>query len=277
MLELIESHVAPQSEMAAEPPAVAPKRTKRIAILGFGETVKHAPVNDPSWELWAMNGFWRAAKADYGIDIPEERYSLWLDTHTIEYTREYGKQAGFGDAQERWLEKEHPFPILMIDEDPKFPSVQRLPIEWLIEKLGGRDYFTSSVAYAIALAMAQDDVAEIGLFGIDLLHKTEYVDQRPCASYWLGRAEGLGIKVTTHEGSALLKQRRRYGYEPQDPLTRALIENTRKVVDRAIEAMNKNKAEMERLKCQIHTDDGARQIGEDLLDYLERYDKGASL
>src|SRR5262245_18041083 len=93
------------------PPAAAPAadvsprpaRTRKIAILGFGPTVRDCPWRDPSWELWAMNGFWRAALPDHGIDAPEDRFTCWFDTHTLEYTRAYGKAAGFGDAQERWL------------------------------------------------------------------------------------------------------------------------------------------------------------------------------
>lgn len=253
------------------------KRTRRVAILGFAATVKDAPVNDPSWELWAMNGFWRAAKPDFGIDLPEERYALWFDTHTIEYTRAYGQAAGIEGQQEEWLRKLHPFPILMLEEYPEFPSSRRYPVEDVIAAQGGRDYFTSTVAYALALALAQPDVAEVGLWGIDLAHDSEYADQRPCAEYYLGRAEALGIKVTLHERSALLSQRTRYGLAGDNPL---LVELREGLAIQAVgleKAIAKSHADMERAKVQAHTDDGALQTVRALLARLEIYERGGRL
>jgi hypothetical protein len=255
---------------------VAPKRTRKIAILGFGETVKDCPWRDPSWELWAMNGFWRAAKPDYAVDVPEERYSLWFDMHSAEFTKAYGQTAGFGDAQHEWLKKPHPFTVLMLDDCPEYPSVQGFPVDAVAAALG-RDYFTSTIAYALTFALMQPDIAEIGLWGIDLVHDTEYSDQRPCAEYWIGRAEALGIKVTVHEQSALLKQRHRYGYEVANPLVtelRAYCAIQLKAIPAAIE---KHTAEMERLKLQMHTDDGARQAFASIVDRLNIWERGGKV
>lgn len=255
---------------------VPPPRTRKVAILGFGATVKDAPVSDPSWDLWAMNGFWRAAKPDYNLDIAPERYSLWLDMHTVEFTRAYGKAAGFNDAQERWLEQTHPFPVLMLDQAPEFPSVQAFPIEDVVRKLG-RDYFTSSVAYALAYALAQDDVAEIGLWGIDLVHSTEYADQRPCAEYWIGRAEAAGIKVTVHESSALLKSRGRYGYENANPLERELRGYCHTQAEGIGNAIKRRTAELEALIAQQHTDNGALQMVNTIQERLDIWNRGGQV
>lgn len=253
-----------------------PKRTRKIAILGFGETVKDCPWRDDSWELWGMNGFWRADKADYGIEAPESRYTLWFDMHSVAYTRSYGEAAGFGDRQVKWLETEHSFPVFMLEECPEFPSVRRFPIEDVVEKLG-RDYFTSSVAYCLAYALTLPDVAEIGLWGIDLTHSTEYAQQRPCAEYWVGRAEAMGLKVTIHEESALLKQRFRYGYEDESPLFHSLRNGLNAQLKQATDAMAKNQAQLESLRNQLHTDDGAVQAFRGLLNRLDSWEKGASL
>jgi hypothetical protein len=253
--------------------AVVPRRTRRIAILGFAETVKDAPVNDPSWELWAMNGFWRAAKPDFGITVPEERYAAWFDTHTLEYSKAYGAKAGFGDAQVEWLAKPHPFPIYMLAAYPEVPSSVAYPIEDVIRSVG-RDYFTSTVAYAIALAASMEDVAEIGLWGIDLAHDTEYADQRPCAEYHLGRAEGRGIKVALHERSALMRQLHRYGYEEEHPLLTELQAGLLKQRDGLAKAMSEDHAKQETLRLQIATNDGARQVIEQILARLGMYSRG---
>lgn len=248
-------------------------RTRKVAILGFGGTVKDCPWQDDSWELWAMNGFWRAAEPDFAINAPEERYSLWFDMHTVEYTRVYGKQAGFGDAQERWLEKEHPFPILMLDESAAFPCVKRYPIEEVV-KFVGRDYFTSTVAYALALAMMQPDVAEIGLWGVDLVHDTEYGEQRPCAEYLIGKAEAMGLKVTIHEHSALLTQRFRYGYEASNPLVTELRTEIGKQVEGLLASIKRKEAEAAVAMEQAHTDDGAAQALRAVLRRLDIWERG---
>lgn len=223
-----------------------------------------------------MNGFWRAAKPDYAVEAPEERYTLWFDMHSVEYTKAYGAAAGFGDAQHEWLKQPHPFPILMLADHAEYPSVQAFPVDAVAGALG-RDYFTSTIAYALTFALTQPDIAEIALYGIDLVHSTEYSDQRPCAEYWIGRAEAAGVKVTIHEHSALLKQRGRYGYEVENPLAvelRAYLQVQEQSIPKAIE---KHQAEVERLRCQMHTDDGALQMVRALQDRLAIYSRGGKV
>ena len=275
-LRLVPSPQPDSTPAAGSSSSLPPVRTRKIAILGFGRTVKDCPWQDPSWELWGMNGFWRAAEPDYGVKAAEDRYTLWFDTHSIEYTRLYGKVAGFGDKQERWLEQPHPFPILMLGEDPAFPSVVPYPIETVVA-LTGRDYFTSTVAYALALALISGDVAEVGLWGIDLTHGTEYADQRPCAEYWIGRLEGAGIKVTRPEKSALLNQRFRYGYEGENPLLVELRDGLMKQVKGLEGAVEKSKATAEAALAQAHTDNGALQTVRDLLEHLSIWEHGGQI
>jgi hypothetical protein len=248
-------------------------RTRRVAILGFSATVKDCPWRDPSWELWGMNGFWRAARPDFGIEADESRFTLWFDMHSREYTREYGARAGFGDQQEKWLQQEHPFPIYMLDDAPDFPSVRAFPIDDVIAHLG-RDYFTSTVAYAIAYAATLPDVAEVGLWGIDLVHSTEYADQRPCAEYWIAKAEAAGIAVTIHERSALLKQRQRYGYAEPSPLVAELRAALNEQSEGLTKAIANWQAELARLTAQAHTDDGALQAVRGLLNRLDIWERG---
>lgn len=253
---------------------VASTRTRKVAILGFGKTVRDCPWTDDSWELWAMNGFWRAAKPDFGVEAAPDRYALWLDMHSLEFTREYGKAAGFGDAQNEWLKQRHPFPILALDDfGPEYPSVRRYPIESIIADFN-RDYFTSTVAYAIALAASMPDVAEIGLWGIDLIHDTEYGDQRPCCEYWLGRAEERGIKITRHEDSAVLRQRYRYGYEQESDLLKNLRAALIVRGDKINAAILKRRDELDHVIGQQHTDEGALQIIRETIQRLDSYSRG---
>lgn len=278
MLDSTSTYPPPDDTPAAvsSPSAPVETRHRKVAILGFGATAKDCPWQDPSWELWAMNGWWRAAEPDHGVKAPEDRYTLWFDMHTLEYTREYGQLAKIDGLQEAWLRKEHPFPIFMLDAEPGLPSVVRFPIEGLITTLG-RDYFTSTVAYAIAFALAQDNIAEIGLWGIDLTHDTEYADQRPCAEYWIGRAEARGIKVTTHEDSALMRQRGRYGYDDAHPVVKELRAFISTHIERTAQAMDKNRAQIETFVKQLQTDDGGMQALHGVLNRLDVWSRGGKI
>jgi hypothetical protein len=148
-----------------------------------------------------------------------------------------------------------------------------MPIDALIKRFG-LDYFTSTVAMELAYALSLEDVEEIGLWGIDLIHGTEWGDQRPCAEYWIGRAVERGIKVTTHPKSALLTQRYRYAYENPNSLLIELrqgidqqAETTRKKLDELNQAQAQTQAEM-------NTNDGAMQMLRHLSNRLDMWERG---
>ena len=68
------------------------------------------------------------------------------------------------------------------------------PLEEIYDKYKSK-YFTSSIAYMIAYAI-YCKVDSIRLEGIGLDYADEYMHQKPAVAYWLGRAEGEGIKVS---------------------------------------------------------------------------------
>jgi hypothetical protein len=63
---------------------------------------------------------------------------------------------------------------------------------WNAEK-----YFTSSVAYALALAIYKG-YQKIEVYGVEMETNTEYGHQRVGVAYWIGFAEGQGIEVDFH-------------------------------------------------------------------------------
>lgn len=254
-------------------PSSRPLRHRRVAIIGFGETAKQAPFDDPTWELWGMNGFHRVAQDYAGKPVPEERFSLWFDLHTVDFTRSYGQAAGIGDNQERWLEQRHPFPIFMLEAAAEFPSAVRFPIEEVCAAVG-RDYFTSTIAYALGFCLMQPDVAEVGLWGIDLAHKTEYIEQRPCAEYLLGRLEASGVLVTVADRSALLTQRFRYGYEEPNPLFADMWKALDVREEGLLAEIAKLKTEVDQRVASMQTHDGALQLVREFRERLELYRRG---
>ena len=171
---------------------------KKVAIVGFSESSRHlAPFDDPEWEIWAMNQLYR--------HIP--RATRWFEMHKYPDYLTIDQVPGTDYAG--WL-AQCPIPVYMCDKRDDVPSSVRFPIEEMVRRFG--DYFYSTISYAIALAISEG-FEEIGLWGIDLAHDSEYEYQKPSAEYLLGVAIGRGITIHLPEQSALLRGTYRYGYE----------------------------------------------------------------
>jgi hypothetical protein len=214
-------------------PAEGAQPRRKIAVCGFASSSRHLmPVNDPTWEIWGMNQLYRhIPRADRWFDI----HWNW-DTEVVPGTDYRGWLATCG------------IPFYMMKRDPNIPTAVTYPVDRMIEMAG--DYFTSTVAFMVALAIHEIDLqveaelavlgdeAEkagrklsplevmqlatdaygrrtIGLFGIDLVVDEEYAWQKPCAEFWVGLAVGRGIEVYIPPQSAVCKQQFRYGYEKE--------------------------------------------------------------
>lgn len=88
------------------------------------------------------------------------------------------------------------------------------PLEEILQKFKTH-YFMNSIAYMIAYAMYQGDIDMISMYGIDHMNWGSYAMERTGVEYWVGRAEGAGIKVWITPGSALRRtlDGKLYGYD----------------------------------------------------------------
>ena len=179
---------------------------KKVAIVGFAQSsMALAPFNDPTWSIWAMNQLYRKIpRADRWFEI----HTNW-DEHVVE-----------GTDHQKWL-ADAPIPIYMVDRIPGIPNSVRFPLERVMR--GNVDYFTSSVAFMLALAI-EEGFTEIGLWGIDLIVGDEYFYQKSCAEFWIGVAHGKGVTITLPRTTALCKQSHRYGYQVEPESLIALSE-----------------------------------------------------
>ena len=173
---------------------------EKVAIIGFAASSKDlAPYDDPTWSCWGLNQLYRhIPRADRWIEI----HANWND-HVVE-----------GTDHHKWL-SEAPIPIYMAERVESIPNSVKFPLDRIMRQGGHPDYFTSTVAFGIALAI-EEGFKEIGLWGIDLIVGDEYFYQKPCAEFWLGVAHGKGITITLPNTTALCKQSHRYGYQ-QEP------------------------------------------------------------
>jgi len=153
-----------------------------------------------------------------------------------------------------WLQKDHPFPIYMQEKYPEVPSSVRYPLDEIIHELlpnfrrkprkkkGNKEeviqYFTSSVAYAIALAIYQG-YERIEVYGIEMMTDTEYVMQRDGVALWAGVALGRGIEFIVPDISTMFNSLL-YGYGGDIVINRQEFESsTQKLSDIIEERKNK--------------------------------------
>lgn len=88
---------------------------------------------------------------------------------------------------------------------PRYPNQVVYPFDRVVAALGGITYFNTSVAYAIALAMA-DGFNEIGLFGCDFSYPDVHMAEsgRACCEFLMGIGTQRGIKFAVAQSSTLM-------------------------------------------------------------------------
>lgn len=197
------------------PPALADYlRVKRqgkktVALVGTAfTTAPWAPFGEEGTEIWSCN------EAHYQPWAEEEYFTAWFQLHPKwSFTRK-NKYNHW-----EWLQKEHPFPIYMqmvYDDVPssvKYPlrEVQKELINIVRGELPITKIFSSTFNYQMALALYKG-FERIEIYGIELIQKGEYTYQRETMSFWLGRADGMGVEVWIPRICSLLVQPL-YAYE----------------------------------------------------------------
>ena len=232
---------------------VLPKR-KKVAIVGFATNTLHlVPWNDPEFEIWGLN---------QGYLHMHRRADRWFELHQPEATADVRDPDYLS-----WLSN-CPIPIYMIQTSREFPNSVRYPIEKAIA-FGGRDYFTSSPAFMLALA-GMEGFEEVHLYGINLAIGDEYFFEKACAEWWIGYLEGKGVTVYVPKASSLLKQFRRYGYSidarPAASLKTLLLARR-----------DEYRAKAEEFSANLNTVLGAMKEDEALMQIAEGIDHGADI
>ena len=164
----------------------------RVNILGLGSGWHRAPEDG---EVWSVPGI--VLKRTVSLIFSLHPLDLWLETTS--YGEEVIKKIN-----------ELKIPIISVELDDRLPNSELFPIDDMPRK-----YFTSSLAYMIAYAIYKG-ATDIRLYGVPLVLKEEYLEQKSCVEFWLGVATGKGIEVVVHGRTSLFStgtHAGRYGYE----------------------------------------------------------------
>ena len=170
---------------------------RRVAIVGTGPGRHVAPWSDDSFCWWALN------------EIPQPRADRHFELHPMS-VQNVEELAWLGAC---------PVPCYVLDlgASSQFGQVVKNAVQYPLDRLlaaGYRNYFTCTFAYQISLALL-DGFREIALYGVQLHlgSARERVWERACVDYWIGVAEGRGVRVVEDSGLAHHVRDLRYGYD----------------------------------------------------------------
>lgn len=180
--------------------------------------------------------------ADYVIQL--HKPVVWRSSQNRNDARHYD-----------WL-KSTTIPVLMQDHYEDVPASVKFPLEEIRNEFkGAPQYFTSSVAYALAYAIYKK-YKRIELYGVEMETNTEYAHQRPGVAYWCGIAIGRGIEIDFHSKNFF--QSPLYGYDGDITIRLEVFEQ------RVKELSEQSKQVLEQYKhAKIVTDDAVKAFSAD--------------
>lgn len=159
----------------------------KIAIVGTADSKIHAPYDDKSWDIWTLGA--------NRVGIP--RFNKFFELH-------------YRDALDKVkVTQEHHEFIRSIGKDAvvfdltEYPDATKYPRDEARKLFGG--YFTSSVAWMLGMAIMQEGLEEVSLYGVHMAGDREYAYQRACCEGYIRYLQGKGVKVFIHPDSSLLK------------------------------------------------------------------------
>lgn len=210
---------------------------RKMAIIGAGPGRNKAPWGDASYCWQALN------------EIAQPQFDRHWEMHPATVQ---------SDADLRWLttcpapcyvltlENFESRSALSIEEaetplgrailrSPGRPLVPH-PVQYPLARLKAAglrdDYFTCTFAYQVALGVL-DGFEAIGLWGVELYDGSarERLVERCCVAYWLGVAEGRGVKIVTDGRVAWQPYLYGYDYDKEKTYVESELAQLRRVMN----------------------------------------------
>lgn len=248
-LEIPEKTVK-ETNVLTIPEAVVEKK-KKVCIMGFAPSWTKTPFENPEFEIWSLNEAYELLK-----QVPNGKGGAdrWFEIHSPH-------------SPSKNKPKHHAFlancniPLYMWQHFPEFPTSIPYPLQQVVERFGSK-YFTNSISYMVALSLLEG-FEEIWITGVDMACDSEYQTQRASVEWWIGLAQGMGVKVYIPDDSDLLKCSGLYGFE-SDNTIRLKYKNRIKELEgrkkQTIQQIKMAEEQLEQMKASVYAMDGA--IGE---------------
>ena len=192
---------------------------KTVAIVGsHPATRENVPWDDPSVDIWVFNEACTNVRAKDDPALWVKRCDAVFQMHIPGV---YHSPVNRSDPHHwEWLQQSHEFPVYMQATDMAVSACQVYPLAEIanellssltIEQAQLRGYFTSSIAYAFALAIYQE-YGRILVYGVEMSSESEYFYQRECIAFWIALALGHGVQVDLYSAKAIFEHPL-YGYD----------------------------------------------------------------
>jgi hypothetical protein len=177
------------------------KNPKKIMICATGSGWQLAPKNSEK-TIYVLNDY--VHKEKYGIN-PDK---LFIMDILDEKPGVVSGSENLGTIINKINQLR--IPLVAPFKYEEIPLSEAFPLEESVKEFG-IPYFTNTIAYMIAYALLQKP-EEIELFGVNQAGSHEYTEERGGVEYWLGVANGRGVKITINgKDSQLMKYKGRYG------------------------------------------------------------------
>ena len=176
----------------------------KVAIVGGSSGWRGVLALDSSWEVWSCNQLYRL-----GAGALASRATRWWEIHG------YTPLTKARRPIDHWQKLEDlQIPIYTLFDLPGITNVRVVPVEAFATAY--QDYFACTFAYQIAQALFEG-VTDLRLYGVALIGDREALVEAKCVDWWLGYAEGRGVRVGNYHDSeyGLGKQPYRYAYNDQ--------------------------------------------------------------
>ena len=197
-------------------------KPSKVAILGTADSWKDAPFRDKDWEIWVCN---RAGLTQKPWDRLFEIHTHW----------DYESPEARGDYLDKLAKIKGPQQVISVvpipgaEQTETKSGVATLVIDRdALFKKYGVVWFSSSFAFMIGHAL-ELGVEEIGLWGIDMESREEYLTQFYGVLHFIGVAKALGIKVEIPERSALRREPLPYPDRFETAMARTYEETARRL------------------------------------------------
>lgn len=177
------------------------KNKAKIAICGTGSGWQLLPVQSDH-TIYCLNDYVYAEKYGVNPDV------LFIMDVLDEKPMVVAGMQNLGEVIQR-VNKMN-IPLVAPYKYAEIPKSEAFPLEE-IEKEFGMPYFTNTIAYMIAYALLKG-AKEIDIFGVNQASSSEYFYEKSGVEYWIGVANGRGVKITINGGkSELLSNKARFG------------------------------------------------------------------
>ena len=169
-----------------------PFSARKVAIIGFAETSwRLAPWDDPTWEIWGLNGLHKIIKWT-------DHITRWFQIHPKESV--FGEGKGGGADHVKFLQGLK-IPIYMTQHYDEIPMSIAYPLKEICEWFSiGREKekhpnLSNTISEMLALlayeiVVCGREVDEMGVWGVDMSHSSEYSYQKSSCEFYLGIFEG---------------------------------------------------------------------------------------